>query len=76
MGFGLVGAAMWSPTAKRNIAMASLARPFGDSMAEDLWLGIYAMREPQYRKLMKQAKVVARPFIKLDRRSANPPAGF
>ena len=73
---GLVSAAMWSPMAKRNIAIASLARPYGDTVVEDLWVEIYAMRELQYQKLMKRAKVVARPFIKLDRRTANPPADF
>jgi glycine cleavage system T protein (aminomethyltransferase) len=41
-----------------------------------LWVEIYAMRELQYQKLMKRAKIVPRPFIKLDRRSANPPADF
>jgi aminomethyltransferase len=73
---GLVSAAIWSPMAKKNIAIASLARPFGDSINDDLWVEIYAMRELQYQKLMKRAKIVARPFIKLDRRSANPPADF
>ena len=73
---GLVSAAMWSPMAKRNIAIASLARPFGDTIVDDLWVEIYAMRELQYQKLMKRAKVVPRPFIKLDRRTANPPADF
>ena len=59
-----------------NIAIASLARPFGDTITDDLWVEIYAMRELQYQKLMKRAKIVPRPFIKLDRRSANPPADF
>ena len=36
---------MWSPMAKRNIAIASLARPYGDTMVEDLWVEIYAMRD-------------------------------
>lgn len=73
---GLVSAAIWSPMAKRNIAIASLARPFGDSHVDDLWVEIYAMREQQYMKLMKRAKVVPRPFVKLDRRTATPPADF
>ena len=73
---GLVSAAIWSPMAKNNIAIASLARPFGDTITDDLWVEIYAMRELQYQKLMKRAKIVPRPFIKLDRRSANPPADF
>jgi len=71
---GLVSAAGWSPLAKRNIAIASLSRPFGDTIVDDLWVEIYAMRELRYEKLMKRAKVVPRPFIKLDRRTANPPA--
>ncbi len=70
---GLVSAAIWSPTAKRNIAIASLLRPFGDTVVNDLWVEIYALRELQYHKMMKRAKVVPRPFIKLDRRTANPP---
>ena len=73
---GLVSAAMWSPMAKRNIAIASLDLPYGDSMTDDLWVEIYAMRELKYERLMKKASVVPRPFIKLDRRTANPPADF
>lgn len=70
---GLVSAAIWSPTAKRNIAIASLARPYGDTVRDDLWVEIYAMRELQYQKLMKRARIVPRPFVKLDRRAAHPP---
>lgn len=73
---GLVSAAIWSPMAKRNIAIASLARPYGDTVTDDLWVEIYAMRELQYQKLMKRAQVVPRPFIRLERRTANPPADF
>ncbi len=73
---GLVSAAMWSPMAKKNIAIASLRRPFGDTVTDDLWVEIYAMRELQYQKMMKRAKVVPRPFIRLDRRTASPPADF
>ncbi|MHA6642543.1 aminomethyltransferase family protein [Mesorhizobium sp. A623] len=73
---GLISAAMWSPMAKRNIALASLERPYGDTVLDDLWVEIYATRELKYEKLMKRAKVVPRPFIKLDRRTANPPADF
>jgi aminomethyltransferase len=73
---GLVSAGIWSPMAKRNIALASMARPYGDTVLDDLWVEIYAMRELQYQKLMKRAKIVPRPFIKLDRRTANPPADF
>ncbi|HHZ08678.1 MAG TPA: aminomethyl transferase family protein [Rhizobiales bacterium] len=73
---GLVSAAIWSPTAKRNIAIASLERPYGDTVVDDLWVEIYAMRELRYQKLMKRAKVVPRPFVKLARRTASPPGIF
>jgi len=73
---GLVSAAMWSPMAKRNIAVASLELPYGDTVLDDLWVEIYAMRELKYEKLMKKAKVVPRPFVRLGRRTATPPADF
>jgi aminomethyltransferase len=70
---GLVTAAIWSPTAKRNVAIASLERPYGSKFTEDLWVEIYAMRELKYQKLMKRAKIVPRPFVRLARRTASPP---
>lgn len=73
---GLVSAAAWSPLAKRNIAIASLSRPYGDTVTDDLWVEIYAMRELKYERLMKRAKIVPRPFVRLERRIANPPADF
>ena len=71
---GLVTAAIWSPTAKKNIAIASLKRPYGVDQIDDLWVQIYAERELQYHKMMKRARVVERPFIKLARRTLTPPA--
>ena len=73
---GIVTAGIWSPTAKRNIAIASLTRPYGERILDDLWVEIYALRELQYQKLMKRAKIVPRPFVKLPRRTATPPGRF
>ncbi len=73
---GIVTAGIWSPTAKRNIALASLDRPFGTTVTEDLWAEIYALCEGRYHKLMKRVKIVPRPFLKLDRRTTTPPADF
>ena len=73
---GLVSAAIWSPTAKRNIAIASLDRPYGTKIVDDLWVEIYALRELRYQKLMKRAKIVERPFVKLARRTLTPPGDF
>ena len=70
---GLVSAAIWSPAGKRNIAIASLDRPYGSKIVDDLWVEIYAMRELRYQKLMKRARIVERPFVKLPRRTATPP---
>ena len=69
---GLVSAGIWSPTGKRNIAIASLDRPYGTRITDDLWVEIYAMRELRYQKLMKRARIVERPFVKLARRTATP----
>ncbi len=69
---GLVMSACWSPTGKRNIALASLERPYGTQILDDLWVEIYAMRELQYQRMMKQVRVVERPFIKLARRTMTP----
>ena len=73
---GIVTAGIWSPMAKRNIAIANLARPYGERILDDLWVEIYALRELQYQKMMKRAKIVPRPFIRLDRRTATPPGRF
>jgi aminomethyltransferase len=73
---GIVTAGIWSPTAKRNIALASLDRPYGTEIISDLWAEIYALREGRYHKLMKPAKIVEKPFVKLERRTRTPPADF
>ncbi|MFC3076402.1 aminomethyltransferase family protein [Shinella pollutisoli] len=70
---GIVTAGIWSPIAKRNIAIASLERPYGERFTDDLWVEIYALRELKYQKMMKRARIVPRPFVKLARRSATPP---
>ncbi len=71
---GLVTAAIWSPTAKNNIAIASMQRSFVTAKNSELWVEIYASRELQYHKMMKRARIVERPVIKLGRRVQTPPA--
>jgi aminomethyltransferase len=70
---GHVTSAAWSPTGKRNIALASLRRPYGLTVTDNLWVEIYALRELVWQKLMVKARIVERPFVKLARRTANPP---
>lgn len=73
---GIVTAAIWSPATKRNIALASLERPFGTTVTDDLRVEIYALHELRYSRLMKRAKIVPRPFLDLQRRRMTPPADF
>ena len=73
---GQITAACWSPTVKRNIALAHVKRPYHAEKSENLWVEIYAMRELQYVKLMLKARVCGRPFFKPARRTATPPGLF
>ena len=73
---GIVSAAIWSPMAKRNIAIASLDRPYGTRITTDLWVEIYALREGRYQKMMKRARIVERPFVRLERRTKTPPEDY
>ncbi len=73
---GYITAAAWSPTLKRNIALAQLRRPYHDARADDLWVEVYALRELQYIKLMLKARVCPRRFFAPARRRATPPGGF
>ena len=73
---GIVTAAIWSPLAKRNIAIASLQRPMAPGSPTISGWKSMRLRELQYQKMMKRAKIVPRPFIKLERRTATPPALF
>ncbi len=67
---GFITAAAWSPTTKRNLAMAHVERKY---LGRDLWVEIYALRELQYAKLMLPVTIVDRPFLRLPRRTATPP---
>ncbi len=69
---GHVTSAMWSPTCKANIALASLQRPYGDSITENLWVEIYVLKELKWDKVMARCKVVPRPFFDPPRRRATP----
>jgi aminomethyltransferase len=71
---GFITAAAWSPTLKRNIALAQVERRH--MKVENLWVEIYALRELQYVKLMLPVKPAERPFFFPDRRRATPPGKF
>lgn len=71
---GFVTAAAWSPTTKRNVALAHLERKY--LTGGNLWVEIYALRELQYAKLMVPVQIVERPFFNPARKRATPPGRF
>lgn len=73
---GYITAAVWSPTTKRNLAIAQLRRPYHNTKSDNLWVEVYALRELQYVKLMLKATPTKRPFFNPARRRATPPGPF
>ena len=71
---GFITGAAWSPTLKRNIALAQVERRH--MSGDNLWVEIYALRELQYVKLMLRVTVTERPFFYPERRRATPPGRF
>ncbi|MBV8496374.1 MAG: aminomethyltransferase family protein [Gammaproteobacteria bacterium] len=72
---GSVTSAIWSPTCKRNIALAIVDAPFM-ATGSTLWADIYLNRELAWARRMMRARVVERPFYAPARRRATPPADF
>ena len=64
---------LWSPTCKRNIALAMVEAPwFG--LGRELFADIYLNRELVWERRMCAARVVDKPFFQQDRRKLTPPA--
>ena len=72
---GTVTSAMWSPSAKASIALASVERPHGET-GERLQAEIYYQRELKWHRVMANAWVVDTPFWDPPRRRQTPPADF
>jgi aminomethyltransferase len=72
---GSVSSATWSPTCKRNIALAIVEAPCS-ATGSTLWADIYLNRELVWERRMVRARVVERPFFAPERRRATPPADF
>jgi aminomethyltransferase len=69
---GSVSSAVWSPTCKRNIALAMVNAPHFELGCE-LWTDIYLNRELVWERRSAKAIVVERPFFAPERRRATPP---
>jgi aminomethyltransferase len=72
---GSVSSAIWSPTCKRNIALAMVEAPHF-KIGSTVWAEIYLSRELVWERRMSRAQVVERPFFAPERRRATPPAEF
>jgi aminomethyltransferase len=72
---GSVTSATWSPTCKRNLALAMVNAPY-IATGSTLWADIYLNRELVWERRMVRARVVERPFFAPARRRATPPADF
>jgi aminomethyltransferase len=72
---GSVTSAAWSPTCKRNIALAMVDAPYF-RIGSTVWAEIYLNRELVWERRMSRAEVVERPFFAPNRRRATPPAEF
>jgi aminomethyltransferase len=72
---GNVTSAIWSPTCKRNLALAMLDAPHFASGTE-VWAEIYLNRELLWERRMARARVVEKPFYAPERRRVTPPADY
>jgi aminomethyltransferase len=72
---GSVTSAAWSPTCKRNLALAMVDAPY-IATGSSVWAEIYLSRELTWERRMVRARVVERPFFAPARRRTTPPADF
>ncbi len=72
---GSITSATWSPTCKRNLALAMVEAPYS-ATGSVLWAEIYLNRELVWERRMVRARVVERPFFAPARRRSTPPAEF
>jgi len=72
---GSVTSAMWSPTCKRNIALAMVDAPHF-AMGTAMWAEVYLSRELVWERRMCKAQVVDKPFFAPERRRVTPPGDF
>jgi aminomethyltransferase len=72
---GSISSAIWSPTCKRNIALAMVEAPYYEGSAT-IWAEIYLCRELVWERRMRKAQVVPKPFFAPERRRATPPGDY
>lgn len=70
---GHVTSGIWSPTAKRNIALAEFKAPYGVGITDDLWAEVYVNEEGQWDKRLVPVRIETKPFFSNPRARATPP---
>jgi aminomethyltransferase len=68
---GAVTCAMWSPMAKRSIALASVMLPAG-APGDELWAEIYYQKELKWSRVNARCRVVKGAFFEAARRRQTP----
>lgn len=72
---GTVTSAVWSPSAKASIALATLEAPHGEP-GEEVLVEIYYQKELKWNRVMARARVVSEVFYDPPRKRLTPPADF
>jgi aminomethyltransferase len=72
---GHVTSAMWSPSAKANIALASLEAPYG-KVGEEFLAEIYYQRELKWTRVLAPCRVIEGNFFEPARRKMTPAPDF
>jgi aminomethyltransferase len=72
---GHVTSAMWSPSAKANIALASLEAPYG-KVGEEFLAEIYYQRELKWTRVLAPCRVIEGNFFEPPRRKMTPAPNF
>ncbi len=73
---GHVTSGVWSPTTKRNIALAEFKAPYGDTITDDLWAEVYVNEEGQWDKRLVKVEFEDKPFLSNPRSRSTPPLPF
>ncbi|MDU8943639.1 aminomethyltransferase family protein [Ovoidimarina sediminis] len=73
---GHVTSGVWSPTAKRNIALAHVKMPQAEAHPARLWAEIYTHEEGRWTTRMARATPMKAPAFAPARARATPPARF
>ena len=71
---GHITSGVWSPTAKRNIALAHVKMPWANKRPADLWAEIYTLEEGKWDTRMARLTPIKGAFFAPPRARATPPA--